>query len=377
MKSILLSVFCFPFFFLATAVRVYSIIPFLTPAQPENSRGPCQDELLVICGMEIPSTRRADFDARACLSDNLDQVQESCEEFLTYQFPSIVNKCHREIESYCSLIIDYDDGPMLHGQDLSDDRFISCLLSAQDRKEPFGLVCSAAMKEIEIEHQLLTHEDSAAASADLDEFKSYNLRPLSKTAGSTSQGSKLPLFAAALDKLKSVSLWFTESPTSRRRNTVTVEREDLSSYTGSWSLTLPVLSEDIDSPSKVIVSHRLRMQRRQDRLQIIRHIRTVGNQHDNEQLRREDPIVLQEDDSQFGTNANVELSEIDDAFSYYSDINYYNYYYYYSDDDIQVTSASHDINQSGGDILDDGNYTGELVILRGKGYEQNLRLQLP
>ena len=227
-------------------------------------------------------------------------------------------------------------------------------------------MCSAAMKELELEQQLLAHEDSVVARADVDETNSNN-QPALRTAD-----SKSPLFATALDKLKSVSLWFSDSPIPRRRNTVSVELEATSSYSGSWSVKLPFVSQSIDTSAGVIVNHHLRMQRRQDRLQVVRYIRS---QHDIHQLQGVKDS--QEKGSRMSdTSSAMALTDVDDVtanYIAYSSNTYYNDYYY-SDDDTQWVSTDDASEPSEVETFNEvEDSASDMIVLRGKGFQQSLQ----
>ena len=61
-------------------------------------------------------------------------------------------------QKYCTGTFDSDEISLMQGQDLSDDRFINCLVDSQAAGKSIGATCNVGLKQVMIEQQLLLDE---------------------------------------------------------------------------------------------------------------------------------------------------------------------------------------------------------------------------
>lgn len=97
----------------------------------ENESGPCQSDLMEICGLTYPTTYQGIFDARMCLWGKHERISPECLRYLTEESPSIIEPCFDSISSSCK---DVTPG---------DNRIHNCLQNqAKDSMSP---QCKTAM----------------------------------------------------------------------------------------------------------------------------------------------------------------------------------------------------------------------------------------
>jgi len=93
-------------------VCMYAILFASTVASPlpmmessELQEIPCEQDLANICGMTLPESYQAVYDARMCLWGSKDLLSEHCVNYLLNESPSLLEPCYVEIGKYCKNVV--------------------------------------------------------------------------------------------------------------------------------------------------------------------------------------------------------------------------------------------------------------------------------